>query len=162
MSCSYLKKKNKMGRCQCCHHHHFISNTNRMVYRLFFSFFFSFLEFVCLISVFFFCYSHGRLSQSLSSSFLCNIVCYCCYQLSYLSAALSQASGVSTAGKLSVVKSSAFVATTSAPSCSVRQRFCANDDDVTESLCILLQSKSNPVANVHLSPSVTVSPLLEW
>lgn len=90
-------------------------------------------------------------------------------QLSYLTDACDKASGVSTAGKLSVVKSTGFVATTagSLPSCSVRQRFCAgtDDDDDTESLCILVQANVSPsaVANLHLSPNASaVSPPLVW
>lgn len=92
-------------------------------------------------------------------------------RLSYLSAALSQASGVSTAGKFSVVKSIAFRTTDSFPSFPERQRPCAivvaievvDDVDDTESLCILFQAKSRSPPNVHLSPNATVFPLLvEW
>lgn len=92
-------------------------------------------------------------------------------RLSYLSAALSQASGVSTAGKFSVVKSIAFGTIDSFPSFPERQRPCAiavaievvDDVDDTESLCILFQAKSRSPPNVHLSPNATVFPLLvEW
>lgn len=100
---------------------------------------------------------------------------------SYLSAALSHASGQSTAGKLSVAKSMAFVGTGSVPPCSVWQRFWAVDDDVVDddgaddgrdgggggdgdavSLCILFVMVAAaeavaPLPNLHVSSEANVS-----